>query len=617
MATGRLGFGGSYAPSGRLDFDAAVEVDVNVEIRGQLPLFTASIWAVTGIPQYTVVGGALPLFDARMAARYDVNVWRGVCSELASSYQQALTIGRDIRCSYRSTKQIVGELTSPWRDAEPVSNGVASSYGSMLPLATDTVAVWRDAVPLSADFSGSYGQLLPIYTDLTVPWRDAEPVAMDCRGSFFLLLPEYTDLRGSFRDAEPLRRELSGGWRIAMPIYRDLRSAYKNAMEPPPGKSPGVPLPPPSGPACYVPIGRLDFGLVAYLGVSGRLHFTCTPLIPVIPIRPVYVMLHQIALTRVSNNQDIHASNVRLAVDMESWAWGLTATIIGRASADALDPNENGGTVEVEFFLDGYRWRFWVDKVTRSRAFPGTQYQATGRSLGAELAEPWYPARSLVELNARTAQQLAAAELPQGWTLAWGLTDWLVPANVFSYQGLTPPRAVKQIAQAAGGFAVCDKRLRTIRVAPIYKEWPWSWNVASPDRTIPASVITKLDTEWRGGTDYEAVWVQGQAQGRAVNFKRAGTQGAILAPSVVDPLITHIDAGRQRGGQILASLRPHGTVTFEMPISTQIPLLDLGELVWIEDLDRTRKTVVKAVEVSAGWTNGLTVRQSVTLEEHA
>jgi hypothetical protein len=97
--------------------------------------------------------------------------------------------------------------------------------------------------------------------------------------------------------------------------------------------------------------------------------------------------------------------------------------------------------------------------------------------------------------------------------------------------------------------------------------------------------------------------------------KRTGTAGDVLAPMVVDPLITHADAARARGGSILANTGKQAMVTVDLPLYDEIGLIEPGTLVQVDDATAWRG-LSRAVSVSAQWTNELKVNQSVELERH-
>jgi hypothetical protein len=78
---------------------------------------------------------------------------------------------------------------------------------------------------------------------------------------------------------------------------------------------------------------------------------------------------------------------------------------------------------------------------------------------------------------------------------------------------------------------------------------------------------------------------------------------------VVDPLITHIDAARERGRQILCAGGKRADVTLTLPLSADIGLIKPGQLV--EVLDPAFRGYVDAVSINA---RRVDVIQTVTLE---
>ena len=82
-----------------------------------------------------------------------------------------------------------------------------------------------------------------------------------------------------------------------------------------------------------------------------------------------------------------------------------------------------------------------------------------------------------------------------GWSVDWGLTDWNVPAGVFSHQG-TWIEALSVIAGAAGGYLLPHPRDQTIRVRHRYPVAPWEWDTATPNFVLPVEAVEKESLRW-------------------------------------------------------------------------------------------------------------------------
>ena len=217
-----------------------------------------------------------------------------------------------------------------------------------------------------------------------------------------------------------------------------------------------------------------------------------------------------------------------------------------------------------------------------------------------------------------TSQQLAADALtdngvPIGWGLDWQISDWLVPGGVWSHRGAMID-AVKRIAEAAGGYVLGHRTAQTLHVRPRYPLLPWEWAAATPDLIIPADVASTEAIRWSESPAYNRVFVAGQEQGRIGQVSRAGSAGDVLAPMVTDPLITHADAARARGGSILAAGGRQAAITLRLPVLPETGILDLGQLIEYQDGSTARRGLVRALSVDAAIPN---VWQTVEIETHA
>ncbi|MCU7856426.1 MAG: hypothetical protein KZQ79_12160, partial [Candidatus Thiodiazotropha sp. (ex Lucinoma borealis)] len=121
--------------------------------------------------------------------------------------------------------------------------------------------------------------------------------------------------------------------------------------------------------------------------------------------------------------------------------------------------------------------------------------------------------------------------------------------------------------------------------------------------------------------DVNGVHVSGETQGVTCFVRRQGTDGANLASEVVDTLITHQDAGREHGRNIISDQGKQEVVDIElplMPVGTQPELFEPGELLEIDESGGTTwKALVLGNRIIVGdATKGLTVKQTLSIERH-
>ena len=331
----------------------------------------------------------------------------------------------------------------------------------------------------------------------------------------------------------------------------------------------------------------------------------------------VYLVMPSIEAKRVSDNTVVWLNSARIQTDRDSWTWQLEAEPARREDRDAIKPTSSG-PVEIQVTINGHPWHFLVESHRRTRGHRGSSFSATGRSPSALLADPYTAPATRTETSARSAQQLANDELANtSWLLTWNATDWNVPANVYSYQGLTPIQSIRRIAEAIGAVAYTAPDSRDLIVDPYYVDSPWDWSGSSADVVLTEDLILQIDSEWRPGPGYNAIFCAGRQQGVIVHVVRSGTAQDTEAEMVVDDLITERLAGRERGRQELATAGDRERVTITLPMlpDPEPPGLVLpGKLVEVQEGGETWRGQVMATDVQASRQNATTVRQTIEVE---
>jgi hypothetical protein len=395
----------------------------------------------------------------------------------------------------------------------------------------------------------------------------------------------------------------------ATPHPRGWRGRYQNARRPPPGISLWVIPEPSATPACYTPSPHLRFaGLAA---ADGQLLFFCerhdtAPPVkqPVlVPVRRVYFVINDVILHRVPDGAEVPVFNFSLSLDASSWTWGFEAMLPLQAEALVL-PGGASAPVELIATVNGTDFRVLAENIGRERVFGEASIRISGRGHHAVLAAPYAPVMTFRNGEGRTARQLMDDVLtlngvPLGWTVDWGLTDWNVPAGVFNHQG-TWIEALIAVAGAAGGYLIPHPSALSLKVRHRYPVAPWEWDTVTPDVVLPAEAVARESLRWQEKPAYNRVFVSGQEVGVLGQVTRAGTAGDILAPMVVDPLITEAAAARQRGLAVLADTGRQFEVTLRLPVLSKTGIIEPGAFVEYRDGSIMRLGLVRATRVEAG-----------------
>lgn len=415
----------------------------------------------------------------------------------------------------------------------------------------------------------------------------------------------------SWQGTRALAQHQGSDHQSATPCPKEWRGRYQNTRRPPPGISLLVIPRPPQPRPCYTPSPHLLF---AGLPVSqGDLLFVCENHIDppppdgetvVVPVRRVYFVINNVTLHRVPDGAEVPVFSLSLSLDASSWTWGFEASLPAKAES-MIAPGNSAGPVELIATINGTDFRVLAENISRERIFGDASIRLSGRGHNAVLSAPYAPVMTFSNTKGRTARQLMDDVLtlngiPLGWSVDWGLTDWNVPAGAFSRQG-TWIEALAAIAGAAGGTLLPHPTAQTIRVRHRYPVAPWAWDTVTPDFVLPVDAVSRESLRWIDKPAYNRVFVSGQGVGVLGQVTRAGTAGDVLAPMVVDALITEAAAARQRGLAVLADTGRQIEVSLRLPVLAETGIIEPGAFVEYQDGSVTRLGLVRATQVQAGF----------------
>ncbi|MBL0422453.1 hypothetical protein JI739_19050 [Ramlibacter sp. AW1] len=580
-----------------------------------------------------VVAGVLPLPSLRAKVSYIAQVrvtgqFPGPAFAASAKY---LTM---------TQRPTVSATRAPWQETGAQSGGFATGHKDSTASPHGWAAQFQAAqkepagmiarqprtsrsllVTPSARFQGGTGHRLGTglsHQDSTPVWRTLRMAFRDGTGSrcSTAFRQQDGDRRkrpnqdAHWQVARFLSRLYQADHQIATPLPKGWAGRFQDAVPPPPG----IDLPPwsetPPGPGPYAGPAHLLFEYP--FGHRGTdLLFNEGPWEPnaeqpptetaILPIRRVYMVINNVSLYRISDNALVPALGLSLSLDADSWTWGFNASL--PVSAQALvEPTD--GPVELRVTINGTEFRVLAENISRERTFGESSIRISGRGHNAVLAAPYAPVMTFSNQEGRTARQLMDDVLtlngvPLGWTVDWGLTDWNVPAGAFARQG-TWIEALTSIAQAAGGYLLPHASAKTLRVRHRYPAAPWEWGTRAPDFVLPVDAVARESLRWIEKPAYNRVFVSGQDVGVLGQVTRAGTAGDVLAPMVIDALITAAAAARQRGLAVLADTGHQIEVSLRLPVLPETEVIEPGAFVEYQDGSVTRRGLVRSTQIEAG-----------------
>ena len=517
---------------------------------------------------------------------------------LQSAVQQATLLPMTVRAPWQEASALGGSRTILWQDARRTPHAAQVMLDDATATSAPTATMWQDAGRAHMHRTVVLEDGTRASSSRRLVWQDAERL----RSPLGVVFQNATKRRASLTE--------SGGYATPMPAYSRVR--FEEARKPPAGRRKG-PAAPPNPKACCVPSSHLVFADLAAL--DAHLLFFCEnhPTSPppggetvVVPVRRVYVVINNVTLHRVNSNGSeglpVPVFSLSLSLDASSWAWGFDAVL--PAQAEALVLGDSFGPVQLSARVNGTLFRVLAENISRERSFGASNIRISGRGRNAVLAAPYAPVMNFSNPQARTARQLMDDVLTVngvslGWSVDWGLMDWNVPAGVFAQQG-TWIEALTSIAGAVGAYLIPHPSAQSIRVRHRYPVAPWEWNTVTPDFILPVDAVARESLRWVDKPAYNRVFVSGQDVGVLGQVTRTGTAGDVLAPMVVDPLITEAAAVRQRGLAVLADTGRQVEVSLRLPVLAETGIIEPGAFVEYQDGSVTRLGIVRATQVEAG-----------------
>jgi hypothetical protein len=515
--------------------------------------------------------------------------------------------------------------TLHWMDAANRFESRALSLGTLQNQSLAASAHWQSALIATQQTADQFASLRSMRVMPTSRFESASQVNAQRLDRYVQLVPKHANGFLVHQKANTLANQLFTTFYVGRKHLVTHTLPWDRASQPKPGRS--VPIGNPTNPNNPTPRTHPNLNFCCALELSELAlqlnfskHLHCRSIGAAVPTLKVYVVSNEVQVVRLPGREPIAVKSISLSIDADSWAWGMTASI--PLSALALVEPTSAGPTEIEISINGVLWIMLVEGFDSRREFGSGEATIRGRSRAAWLAEPYAPSRSFTAASPFTARQLAEVELERadwisGFSLDWQLPDWLVPEGVWSYESQTPMQAISRIVAAVGGTLNAHPLQSRLIAASRYPNrygLPWQWASTSPDRSLPIEVVKTLSARWQDKPNYNAVYVAGERQGVIARVVRSGTAGDVLAPMVVDPLITHSDAARERGRAVLRDTGRQALVTLELPMLPSIGLLDPGKLIELRDVAESWRGLVRGTTVSVSWSQSLIVRQVVEVE---
>lgn len=565
------------------------------------------------------------------AARYDINVARPTVGRTHAAWQDAAPLQHTAASAWQQSAAMPMGTASHWQDADAVAASLRALWHDTQKVQRTVRSLFEQAERLpGTPARSSYQEAQRLRSDTSARFQEALRLpGAPLVGQFQEAYRDRQARVGNhFQVADKLAVQIASGMGIAVRLPLGFGGRFQQAWPPRPGQwqRPGPQVPEP----CYTPTlpARLVFSDPHDASLPARLVFVCERHSPpgpephpgtvTVPIRRVYMLLNSASLRRVDGNIPLPTFSLTMSLDVGSWTWGFSASLPARALSD-LQPSSYGDPVELEALVNGVPYRFLAESISRERSFNDEGLRVSGRGLSAVLDTPYATTQNFTNASALTARQIVENVLTDngvsiGWGVDWQMVDWSVPAGVWSHNG-SYIDAVNNVARAAGGYVQPHASAQTLRLANLYPTAPWEWAATLPDFELPADVMVQESIAWKENARYDRVYVSGASDGGVAGMvTRAGTAGGVVAPMVVDPLITHVDAVRQRGLSVLATAGRQAMVGLSLPVLAETGVIVPGKMVRYVDGGVTRTGITRGVQVTVDMPE---ITQRIEVETYA
>jgi hypothetical protein len=590
------------------DSDTSTHPDSLLEVAGALPELVARLHLVNGVP--VAWQAVLPDLVGTVAVKYQSQTQRPTVAHVQTWSQVSLVTESGLTQPQQHAQATNAGAQDHSQNAASEHFGVSPGYVEAIRSSREVGTQFQDGCLRRSRLHANWSDgLADRRVNSTSPFQEGH------RGPTVRAVGRFQDglhdrrawLENSWAGAIPRNKGYTGHAGAAVPLKRFLPSAFQEAWVPRPGVH-LIPATPPIKPTCWGT--ALLFAcppLATPLLVFGARQCVSPEIPPIgvvtVAVRKVYFVINDVSLHRASNGVAVPVNSLSLSLDASSWAWGFDA-VLPHSAQSLIEPN-GSGVVELLANVNGTTFAVLAENISRERSFGQTSVRLTGRGKNAVLAAPYAPVMTFTNSQARTARQLMDDVLTingasMGWSVDWGLTDWNVPAGVFSHQG-TWIEALSSIAAAAGGYLLPHPRDQTIRVLHRYPVAPWEWATVTPNFVLPVDAVEKESLRWLEKPSYNRVFVSGQEAGVLAQVTRSGTAGDSLAPMVVDALITEAAVARQRGLAVLSDTGRQIEVSLNLPVLLDTGIIEPGAFVQYRDVGVDRIGLVRSTQVQAGF----------------
>lgn len=539
----------------------------------------------------------LPSLLLRSAAIFDINTFRGFRTFARSAFLDSRQVYDSSDSGFRESRLVYEGYSLRFQEADALKDCHPMSFEEAYVVSSRTATFYEDGQPLKTFIFSSAQSGQVASNSLSLKYQQAMPLPLKISSVFFeegVIVSNA--FKAPFDAAQGVSTRFSFSTKLSTVINKSFDIFYQQA-EYPVNVLPSVvpPIEPPIEPPVEPEYDAYSFDIFfdclpprqQKVPTHGDLIFNncwkANPPLGVDYTEP-YFVINSIELINLETGEAIQATSLDFSTDLSSFAWSGIMMVGSEEVSKLSSPTHN--PVKVALSFNGNLAVFMVKTISQSVSFNKKVYKVELISPAALLDSPYSRIDSRTVTEDMAPQSLIEPMLHTdvtGLVLNWQYLsplDWVVAANTFTYQELSPIKAIGKLLEGSAAFMYSEldgtgltiKRKRQVEF----------WEGDTVPIVIESAVLTSLSFTQEKHRNFDAVYVisgLNQTLGLTAHVIREGYAGTELAPQVIAPTLTSPASVMDAGKYCLGTAGVVETRTLSQPIIEGNPLLKPADLV--------------------------------------
>lgn len=529
---------------------------------------------------YTAVADIpLPLLQFSGQGIYDVDTFRGFRASKRMYFQESKLIVDTTSQACREAELEFQHTTSTFFTPTPIQMGISQRQVQPYKVSTYTTSWAQDAEPIKERTSVTLASAISLpVSQLSVTYEAAEPLSVQSLALLENSVIVGLNLKRNFEMAQGISASFGSSSHLAVPFNQTFLAGFESAEYP--VNAVIVPVPPPleedKGDShdivikCLASIQENEPTYSDIIFNKPCYGISPPPQVQVDYTEP-YFVINSIALINVETEEVIQATSLDFSTDLASFAWSGSITVGESEVSKLTSPSNN--PVKVALTFNGNLAVFVVQSISKAATFNKASYKVVIISPTVLLDSPYSRVDSKTVTEDTAPQTLIDTLLLTpltGISLDWkylSALDWVVAANTFSYQELSPIKAIGKLLEGSAAFM--SSSLDGASLVIKRKRANEFWEPALNPSLLEAAFTTSLSYTQERHRNFDAVYVisgLNQTLGITGHVIRDGGAGTELAPQVIAPTLTSPSAVMDAGKYVLGNAGVIETRTLSQPI---------------------------------------------------